>query len=192
MKVVVGLGNPGEEYQRTRHNVGFLVLEELSRRHSGGQPKSRYHAEVVEVFVGGEKLLLVAPTTYMNNSGRSVAEVVKFYRLDMDNLVVICDDMNLATGRIRLRGAGSAGGQNGLKDIIHHLGSMSFTRLRVGIGRPPGRISATDHVLGRFKSKEQELITHAVQESADCVELWAGQGLEKAMSQVNRKADNEK
>ncbi len=185
MKIVVGLGNPGDQYLKTRHNVGFQAIAELARRHGGEKPRSRFEAEVVEIFMGSQKVLLVAPQTYMNNSGRSVAAVTRFFQLESEDLLVVCDDMNLDVGRLRLRGSGSAGGQNGLKDIIRHWGGEDFARLRIGIGRPPGRISSSDHVLGRFRKEEVEEIEHAIVKTADGLEKWINNGLENAMNWLN-------
>ena len=185
MKVVVGLGNPGDQYQKTRHNVGFRAIREVASRHQADKPRSRFEAEVVEIFMGSEKVLLVAPQTYMNNSGQSVAAVTRFFQLEKEDLLVVCDDMNLDAGRLRLRGSGSAGGQNGLKDIIRHWGGEDFARLRIGIGRPPGRMSASDYVLGRFRKEEAEEIEHAIIKTADGIEKWIKEGLESAMNWLN-------
>ncbi|MGH7128087.1 MAG: aminoacyl-tRNA hydrolase [Planctomycetaceae bacterium] len=185
MKAVVGLGNPGLKYQKTRHNVGYEVLAELARRLGGGRPTIKFEAETVEVRLGDEKVLLVAPQTYMNRSGRSVRQAVDFFKLPLDDLLIVCDDMNLDCGRLRLRGAGSAGGQKGLADIIRHLGTEAFPRLRLGIGRPPGRMAATDYVLSRFRSEETEAIEHALALAADAVETWVGDGLDAAMNRFN-------
>jgi peptidyl-tRNA hydrolase, PTH1 family len=189
MKIVVGLGNPGSQYQKTRHNVGFSVVGELAQRHGGGTPRRKFDAEMADVFVGGEKVLLVAPMTYMNDSGRSVAQFVSFHDVSPEDLLVICDDMNLDTGRLRLRGSGSAGGQKGLQDIIRRLGTEEFPRLRIGIGRPPGRMSATDYVLGVLSKDETEIIGDAVLRAADGVELWLADGLAPAMNAVNAHGD---
>lgn len=188
MKAVVGLGNPGPEYAGTRHNVGFRVLAELARRQGATQPKLKFEAEVLDVMVGGEKLLLVAPQTFMNNSGRSVRKLVDFYRLPIDELLVVCDDLNLETARLRIRQAGSAGGQKGLSDMISRLGTQEFSRLRIGIGRPPGRMNAADYVLRRFRAEELELIQPAVSLAADAVEVWCMQGVEAAMNRFNAPA----
>ncbi|MBW3541594.1 MAG: aminoacyl-tRNA hydrolase [Planctomycetes bacterium] len=185
MKVVVGLGNPGPAYRKTRHNVGFEVVAELTRRHGGASPSVRYDAEIVEIFDGGEKVLLVAPQTYMNESGRAVAPLVSWYQLPLENLLVVCDDLNLPCGRLRLRGSGSDGGQKGLRSIIQRLGSEEFARLRIGIGRPPGRMAATDYVLGRFTSEQREEIDHVLALAADGVERWLREGLDAAMNAVN-------
>ena len=185
MKTVVGLGNPGREYSRSRHNVGFAVVGELSRRHGAEKPKSKFDAEVVEVFLGEQKFVLAAPQTYMNLSGRSVRKLVDFYRLSLDDLLVVCDDLNLQTGRLRLRRSGSAGGQKGLKNIIEQLGTGDFGRLRIGIGQPPGRMDATDYVLGRFRADEVETIDQAVAQAATAVESWCQGGIDAAMNRFN-------
>lgn len=185
MKIVVGLGNPGAKYRGTRHNVGFEVVADLARRHGGGNPTLKHEAELVEIFVGGEKILLVAPQTYMNLSGKSVWPLVDFYKLPLDDLLVVCDDLNLDPGRLRLRASGSAGGQKGLKDIINRLGSQDFARLRIGIGRPPGRAKAEDYVLGKFFPEERELMEGTILAAADGVETWVREGCESAMNQIN-------
>lgn len=185
MKVVVGLGNPGRKYERTRHNVGFDVLSQLADWHGVTGFKSQFEAEVGEFSLGGDKVLLVAPQTFMNLSGRSVAALVKFYKLPVSEIMVVCDDMNLPLGRLRLRGAGSAGGQKGLQDIIQKLGTQEIPRLRMGVGRPPAGFAAADYVLGRFRADESDSISQAVQNAARGIECWVEQGLEIAMNQVN-------
>jgi peptidyl-tRNA hydrolase, PTH1 family len=185
MKAVIGLGNPGPNYSGTRHNVGFEVLAELARRQGATRPAVKFEAEILELMLGGGKLLLVAPQTYMNNSGRSVRKLVDFYQLTPEDLLVVCDDLNLDAGRLRMRPSGSAGGQKGLDDIIRRLGTQDFCRLRIGIGRPPGRMQATDYVLQRFREDERELMKVAVALAADGVEIWCQQGVEAAMNRVN-------
>lgn len=186
MKVVVGLGNPGRKYSGTRHNVGFEVVSELARRFGGGAPAVRFQAETVEVLLGAEKVLLVAPQTYMNLSGRSVVQFVTFYKLPLDEVLIVCDDMNLPLGKLRLRGSGSAGGQKGLTDILLRVGSQDVPRLRIGIGRPPGQMDGADYVLSQFRGNERELIMEGTLSAADAVECWVREGLERAMSRFNR------
>jgi peptidyl-tRNA hydrolase, PTH1 family len=142
MKLVVGLGNPGKKYQGTRHNVGFEVLDELARRTQAGGPKSKFSGNLVETRVDEEKLLLLYPHTYMNLSGNSVRPAFDFYKLELPDVLVVCDDFNLPVGKLRLRPQGSSGGQKGLADIVRKLGSEEVPRLRIGIGRPPGRMDA--------------------------------------------------
>lgn len=188
MKVVVGLGNPDPEYHRTRHNIGFAVVDELARRHGALSGASRFEARMASAFLSGEKLLLVEPQTYMNLSGRSVRKVLDFHQIDPADLLVVCDDMNLETGRIRLKPGGSAGGQKGLADIIQKLGTQEFARMRLGIGRPPGRMRGTDYVLSRFRETEREAVEQAVLRAADGVERWVAEGLDAAMNLVNAPA----
>ncbi|MEX1095781.1 MAG: aminoacyl-tRNA hydrolase [Planctomycetales bacterium] len=189
MKLVVGLGNPGLEYHRTRHNVGFAVVDELARRHGALCGASRFEARTASVFFDFQKVLLVQPQTYMNLSGRTVRKAADFYQIAIEDLLVVCDDLNLEAGRVRLKPGGSAGGQKGLADIIEKLGTPEFARMRIGIGRPPGRMSSTDYVLGRIRDAEAEPIEHAVLRAADAVEIWAKDGLEAAMNAVNAPAE---
>jgi PTH1 family peptidyl-tRNA hydrolase len=191
MKIVVGLGNPGLQYRRTRHNVGFDVLAELARRHGASVPTVKHEAEVVEIVLGGEKVLLVAPQTYMNLSGRPVRSLVDFYKLPLEDLLVVCDDMNLPLGRLRLRGSGSAGGQKGLQNIVEHLKTEDFARLRLGIDRPPGRMDSSAYVLGKFTADEAREMEFAVPAAADGVERWVRDGLDAAMNLVNAPRDGE-
>ncbi|QDT66232.1 aminoacyl-tRNA hydrolase [Calycomorphotria hydatis] len=186
MKLVVGLGNPGREYQNTRHNIGFEVIAELARNMGCSSGQKKFSGELWEGQLAGERVLLLTPWTYMNLSGDSVQAAVRFYKLSMEDILVICDDMNLEAGRLRLRASGSAGGQNGLKDIIAKLGGEDFPRLRVGIGRPPGRMSATNHVLGKYSSEEQKTLPLTIADAVTAVELWVTKGIIDAMNQVNQ------
>ena len=183
--MVVGLGNPGRKYERTRHNIGFEVLNQLADCQGVTTSKNQFEAIVKEFSFADDKVLLVAPQTYMNLSGRSVAALVKFFKLPTTNLMVVCDDMNLPVGRLRMRGAGSAGGQKGLQDIIQKLNTQDVPRLRIGVGRPPDGFSAPDYVLSRFQSNETELFSQAVQTAINGIECWVRDGLEIAMNQVN-------
>lgn len=191
MKLIIGLGNPGSQYSGTRHNVGFDVLGELGRRHSAGPAQTKYKSELVDVRISGEKVLLIAPMTFMNCSGESVIQFVNFYQPDLEDVVVICDDMNLPGGRIRWRAKGSAGGQKGLADIIRRLGSSEFPRLRIGIGRPPGRMDTTSWVLGRFREEEKAGQELARVRAADSLERWVQDGVEPVMNEFNRDPESE-
>ena len=186
MKMVIGLGNPGAKYARTRHNVGFDVVAELARRFDAGKPQSKFQAEMQEIVVRSQKLLLISPLTFMNLSGESVWQFVRFYQPEPSDIVVVCDDMNLPTGRLRWRPSGSAGGQNGLKNIIEKLGHSEFPRLRMGIDRPPGRMDTTAWVLGKFRDDENAEIEIAVMRAADSIEKWVSEGIEPTMSEFNR------
>ena len=185
MKLVVGLGNPGQKYAGTRHNIGFEVLAELARRHAAPQPKLKFEAEIAAVLIEAARVLLLAPQTYMNASGRSVQSALGFYKLELEDLLVVCDDINLPTGRIRIRKSGSSGGQKGLKNICDHLHAETVPRLRIGVGAPPGSISGADYVLGRFSKPEREEIDQAVTRAADAVECWAQRGIDAAMNTFN-------
>ncbi len=186
MKLIVGLGNPGSKYRGTRHNIGFDVISELANRHLNERPKAKFDAEVAEVGIENCKCLLVSPLTYMNLSGKSVLAAQNFYKVSAaDDLLVICDDLNLDVGKIRIRARGSAGGQNGIKDIIHRLGTQDFSRLRVGIGRPPPRWDTADYVLGKFDDDDRPVMEVAINKAADAVECWVGDGVQVAMNKFN-------
>jgi len=188
MRIVVGLGNPGDKYSGTRHNVGFEVLNELARRSSAERPKSRFEAEIRETILAGEKTLLVAPQTYMNLSGRSVQQVVKFYHSPVDQVLVICDDLNLKLGQLRMRADGSAGGQKGLQSILQVLATEEVPRLRIGIDRNPPQMDSADYVLSRFRKDELDVIDACIMRAANGVEIWIRDGIDAAMNQVNGEA----
>lgn len=189
MKIVVGLGNPGEKYAGTRHNVGFEVLSELGRRWGAGKPKVRFEAAVTEVACGAEKLHLVAPQTFMNLSGRSVQQFVRFFQVPLSDVLVVCDDLNLKVGQLRLRGSGSAGGQKGLQSILACMGGEAVPRLRLGIGRPPAGVDAADYVLSRFRKDELDQMDGAIVRAASAVEVWSREGISAAMNQFNGEAE---
>jgi PTH1 family peptidyl-tRNA hydrolase len=185
MKIVVGLGNPGPKYDRTRHNVGFRVIDELSQRLAAGKPRLRFDASLAEGHLGAEKVLLTAPRIYMNESGRSVRQLIDFFGLPLGDLLVVCDDFNLELARLRMRAGGSAGGQKGLADIIRKLATEEFPRLRIGIGRPPEHLDPADFVLSKFKRSEQQPMDDAVVRAAEGVELWIRLGIGPAMNRIN-------
>jgi|SRR5579863_5018767 len=185
MKVLVGLGNPGKKYEGTRHNVGFEVVAELAYRHGASKPKVKFEAEIAELAVAGQKLLLVAPQTFMNASGRSVRQVADFFQIAASDLLIVCDDINLPLGQLRIRRSGSSGGQKGLENIIQHMGTQAVPRLRIGVDKPAlGRDSA-DYVLDRFRKSEQDAIDKAVRTAADAVATWVGEGIDQAMNRHN-------
>ena len=185
MKLVVGLGNPDRKYKKTRHNVGFRVLQEVAKNYAVGKPKAKFQGELVEAKIGSEKLLLLCPHTYMNNSGNSVQPACDFYKLKMDELLVVCDDFNFSFGILRFRAKGSAGGQKGLADIIRRLGSDRFSRLRVGIGSPPEHYDVADFVLSQFTKSEAPEIEETIGRSCEAVASWARHGIEYSMNQYN-------
>jgi PTH1 family peptidyl-tRNA hydrolase len=189
VKIVVGLGNPGREYTATRHNVGFMVVNRLARLAQGTAVKKRFRSEIVEGMLDGEKLVLVAPQTYMNLSGHAVREVVNWYHLPVEELIVVADDLDLPFGTLRMRARGSAGGHNGLASIIEQLGTQDVPRLKIGIGRGPG--SASARVLSRFSPEEDKALSDVIDRAAAGVRLWAHEGVIVAMNDVNRRAEPE-
>jgi peptidyl-tRNA hydrolase, PTH1 family len=185
MKLIVGLGNPGKKYEGTRHNVGFEVLNLLAQRCGDGQAKEKFDGRLMEAIIAGNRCLLLWPLTLMNLSGQSVAAAYEFYKLELADLLVVCDDFNLPLGKLRFRPEGSAGGQNGLDDIIQRLASDAFGRLRVGIGPVPDKWNGADFVLGRFDTSERKLVDDAVIQAADGVECWVTEGIAVSMNRFN-------
>ena len=202
LKMIVGLGNPGPQYARNRHNLGFQVIDILARRHNIELSRSQNKARFGDGWInrrrspdpanpfGGlaerQKVLLVKPITYMTNSGEAVGPLLRYFGVDVANLLVIHDDLDLAAAKLRLRPGGSSGGQNGIKSIIQHLGgAQEFARVRMGIGRPPGRMNAADYVLQNFSAAEEEEFGILRETAADAVECWLFEGIEVAMNKFN-------
>jgi PTH1 family peptidyl-tRNA hydrolase len=185
MKMVVGLGNPGDEYIDTRHNMGFKVIDLLAGALDIGIRKRKFGARFGSGEFVGRKLILLKPWQFMNRSGQAVATAVGFYKLDVRDLLVVTDDMDLETGRIRVRSKGSAGGHNGLADIIEKLGTDEFARCRVGIGQS-GREDAVDYVLDKATEAEKPLLAGAIERAKDAVLCWVENGTEKTMNEFNR------
>jgi len=188
MRLIVGLGNPGRRYAATRHNVGWRVVRELARRAGADVWKDKFEAAVAEVRRHGHKIVLVRPTTFMNESGRSVRQLMDFWKADAGELLVVLDDMAIEVGRIRLRREGSDGGHKGLKSVIAHVGHERFARLRVGIGPAPPPDEQVDFVLSPFLHEEQAAIEEAIARAADSAECWIVHGLDEAMNRFNRGA----
>ena len=184
MKLIVGLGNPGPEYRNSRHNVGFNLIERLAQKWSIELTRKKHQAVFGSGQRRGTQVILLKPQTFMNLSGSSVAEAIAFYKVALIAVLVIVDDMDLELGRIRIRPHGSAGGHNGLKDIIARLGDDRFGRLRVGIGTA-AHGDAVGHVLGRFTPKEQELMDETLADALDAVECWITRGIDQAMTRYN-------
>jgi PTH1 family peptidyl-tRNA hydrolase len=184
-KLVVGLGNPGSAYHGTRHNVGFDVLEILARRAGSPARRTRFQGELAQGVVRGCPVLLLWPLTWMNLSGSSVLAARDFYKLEPSEVLVVCDDFNLGQGTIRMRSGGSAGGQNGLSDILRRLGTQEVPRLRVGIGPVPAGRPAADFVLGRFSRSEREAVGPVLERAADAAEEWVAVGIQAAMNRYN-------
>jgi PTH1 family peptidyl-tRNA hydrolase len=186
-KLVVGLGNPGRKYAGTRHNVGFEVVAQVAKNYQAGAVKNKFKGEVVDVRVHEQQVMLLCPKTYMNASGSSVKPAVDFYRIDVKDVLVICDDFALDLGRLRFRPNGSSGGQKGLGDIIRSVGSDQIPRLRVGIGKPPDSWDGADFVLSKFSSKEKTEAEIAVRTAADAVVDWVESGTDYCMNKYNGK-----
>lgn len=183
MRIVVGLGNPGRDYVATRHNIGFMVVDELARRGGATGFRKRFKSELGETLLAGTKLVLVKPQTYMNLSGHAVREVLAWYHAPIDDLLVVVDDLDLPFGALRLRARGSGGGHNGLASIVEQIGHDGVPRLRIGIGR--GRSSASARVLSRFSPDEERDLPDVVAAAADAVVCWSEQGIVAAMNRVN-------
>lgn len=183
--LIVGLGNPGREYAKTRHNVGWFVIDELVKRYDLGGGHNEKRAIVWNGNINGKKILLAKPLTYMNLSGESVRALMDFYKIELDHLLVIHDDMDTPFGVMRLRKNGGHGGQNGMRNIIQHLGTQDFSRLRFGIGRPPGKMRPVDYVLQTFYGDEEILAQEVVTKAAKGIESWLEEGIDLAMTQHN-------
>lgn len=183
-KLVVGLGNPGSKYEGTRHNIGFEAVDRLAAGGAGAKFSRKFEGLLAETEIDFRKVLLLKPETFMNLSGRSVAQALRFYKIDATDLLVICDDLALPLGKLRLRPGGTDGGQKGLRDITAHLGTESYARLRIGIG-DRGPIDAADFVLSRFKPAERSVIEDALIDATQAVAVWTTQGIEAAMNRFN-------
>jgi PTH1 family peptidyl-tRNA hydrolase len=185
MKLIVGLGNPGKKYEQTRHNVGYEVLAELGRRYGDGRPRGKFQAETMDAVIGGEKVVLLSPLTYMNRSGNSVQPARDFYKLTDSDLLIICDDFNLPLAKLRFRTKGSSGGQKGLENILQRLGTREVARLRIGIGQPPENWDVADFVLSRFDEADRSEVSLAVLRAAAAAADWVTSGAESCMNQYN-------
>jgi peptidyl-tRNA hydrolase, PTH1 family len=187
MKLIVGLGNPGREYRDTRHNVGFMVADEIAKRHHlafAMAPSQVPDAFVAKKF-GAPSLMVAKPLTFMNNSGDAVAALTRYYDVPFDDLLVVVDEVALPFGRLRARARGSAGGHNGLKSMIARLGTTEFPRLRLGVGRGDARRDLADHVLSRFEADEQSALGEFIARAADAAEMFAAEGIDKVMTTYN-------
>ena len=189
--LIVGLGNPGPDYERTRHNVGFLVVERLAQQWKAGwRLEKKFHARLARAELEGRRVLLCEPQTFMNSSGEAVRAVASFYDVGTQRLLIVVDDADLPLGELRMRPGGSSGGHHGLESIEQHLGTREYPRLRVGIGRQDGAREITGHVLGRFGSTEAKLAAKVVAGAADQAVVWLEAGIQKAMSQFNGAVDD--
>ena len=185
LRLVVGLGNIGAQYAHTRHNVGFEVVDYLAQQHNAHFRKGKFKGEEATITIDGTRVLLLKPHTLMNLSGEVVVAAARFYKLTPRRILVICDDINLPLGRIRVRAQGSDGGHNGLWSIIHRLGSQDFPRVRVGVGAPPPGMDMVAYVLNRFLADERPLVQESIVRTAGAVETWVTEGTEAAMNRWN-------
>jgi len=188
MKLVIGLGNPGQKYDQTRHNVGYEVMVRLAQRYAASsRPKEKFRGEVTEASIAGESVTLVRPLTFMNRSGQCVQPLRDFFKLPNEDMLIVCDDFNLPVGQLRLKAQGSAGGQNGLADIIQRCG-QDVPRLRIGIGSPPPQWDPADYVLGKFGREDAAEMKIALDRAANAAADWVERGVEYCMNQYNVKA----
>jgi len=184
MKLVVGLGNPGTKYQGTRHNVGFELIDQLASGGRGANFTRKFDGQMAETEIDFRRVLLLKPETFMNLSGRSVGQAVRFFKLEPHEILAVCDDLSLPVGKIRIRPGGSDGGQKGLRDIAAHLGTDQFPRLRIGIG-DQGDTDAVDYVLSRFRGPERAVIDDSLILASQAVAVWVTQGIDPAMNRFN-------
>jgi PTH1 family peptidyl-tRNA hydrolase len=186
MYIIVGLGNPGREYQNTRHNIGFDVIDALAEQNHIVMGEKKHKAIIGKGVIAGQKVVLAKPQTYMNLSGESVADIINFYKIDETaELIVVSDDIDLDMGRLRIRKKGSAGGHNGLKNIILHLGHDEFQRVRMGVGGKPAGWDLADYVLSRYTKEEREIMDKSARRAAEAIEVMIAEGADAAMNKYN-------
>lgn len=188
MYLIVGLGNPGRTYEGTRHNMGFDTIDYLIEEHRIPQSGVKFNAMYGKGIIGGEKVILMKPLSYMNLSGGPVQEMASYFKIDPETeLIVVYDDIDLEPGQLRIRKQGSAGGHNGIKDIISRLGTQKFLRVKVGVGAKPKGWDLADYVLGRFSTEERKLVDESIQRAGKAVEVMISQGVDAAMNEYNKK-----
>ena len=187
MYLIVGLGNPTKEYERTRHNAGFDAVDMLADKLNVTVAERKHKGLCGKGMIGGEKVILLKPQTYMNLSGESVRSAADFYKIDPEHIIVMYDDIDLDVGKLRVRARGSAGGHNGIKNIIAHLGTQEFPRVRIGVGAKPDRMDLADYVLGRFSQVERPVMEDAFEEAAEAAIAVVEDGIDAAMNRFNRK-----
>lgn len=185
MKCIVGLGNPGRKYKETRHNIGFMVVDELLRRNQWKLDQTKFKGKYALENVQGEKVIILEPQTFMNLSGESIRPLMDYYNIDIEDILVVYDDLDLPAGKIRLRQKGGHGGHNGIRSTIEHLGAKEFNRLRIGIGRPSGPMPVVDYVLGKFDKDQSVDVEISIQNAADACEAWLGQSFVEVMNKYN-------
>ena len=187
MYLIAGLGNPTREYEKTRHNVGFEAIDILADKAGTTVTEKKHKALYGKGYIGGQKVILAKPQTYMNLSGESIREIADFYKIEPENIIILCDDINLSEGQLRIRLKGSAGGHNGLKNIISHLGTQEFPRIRIGVGEKPRGMDLADYVLGRFPKEQQAVMEEAYRDAAEAACMMIEDGADAAMNHYNRK-----
>ncbi len=185
MYIIVGLGNPGKEYEETRHNAGFMVIDRLSDKYNIDVNEGKHKGLIGKGVIDGNKVILVKPMTYMNNSGECVRAVMDYYKADIEDVIVIFDDISLEPGKLRLRPKGSAGGHNGIKSIIAHLGSDQFKRIKFGVGDKPKGWDLADWVLGRFKAEDAADVKNGIDRACDALVCILNEGIESGMNKFN-------
>jgi len=188
---IIGLGNPGREYEHTRHNIGFMAIDQLSRAWDIPVNKFRFTSLVGQGKFDGQPIILAKPQNFMNRSGEAVASIARFYKLSPQQICIIHDDLDLRFGNIRLRYSGGSAGQKGMASIIKSLGTEEFCRLRIGIGRPPGRMEAADYVLQPFRKAEFEIVENVLQKAVGAIEMLLKDGVERAMTSFNHSESND-
>ena len=189
MYIIAGLGNPTREYEKTRHNVGFDTIDVLADKLNTSVDEKKFKGLYGKGIIAGEKVILLKPQTFMNLSGESIRPLADYYKVDPEDILIVYDDISLAPGQLRIRAKGSAGGHNGIKSIIAHLGTQEFPRVKVGVGEKPSRMDLADYVLGHFSKEEQATMDEAVKEAADAVCEIVNVGIAQAMNDHNRKKE---
>ena len=186
MKCIVGLGNPGRKYRKTRHNIGFMVIDELLKRHNWKLNKSKFNGDYAVEHLHGEKIMLLKPQTYMNLSGEAVRPLADYYNIKVQDILVIYDDLDLPVGKVRLRQKGGHGGHNGIRSCLSHLEEKDFKRLRLGIGRPTTPIPVVDYVLSKFPKSDHEAVNSSINKASDACESWLEESFDKVMNEFNQ------
>ena len=190
MYIIAGLGNPGKKYENTRHNIGFITIDSLASKHNITVDKLKFKALVGEGRISGQKVILVKPQTYMNLSGESIQEVMNFYKVDPENLIIIYDDIDLDLGALRIRKSGSAGTHNGMRSVVQHINSTAFPRIRIGMGGPKGDI--VDFVIGGMSKAESEVLKETVDKAAEAIDCIIESGIDMSMNRYNTKKKTKK
>jgi PTH1 family peptidyl-tRNA hydrolase len=192
MRIIIGLGNPTEKYQATRHNIGWDAITRIADDYNIALNQNKHKAICGTGYIEGEKVILAQPVTYMNLSGESVRQLVDYYKVSAQDIIVIYDDISLDVGRLRIRKKGSAGGHNGIKSIISHLGTDEFPRIKIGVGEKPKDWDLADYVLSRFKEDEEKIIREALKDSSDACRMIISDGMDAAMNKYNKKKEAKK